>query len=119
MAGVPPYSIIVPAFNEVLGLPKVLDELVRACPGVEIIVVDDGSTDATAAVARDFPVTVVSHVTNRGYGAALKSGIRSSRFPWIFYTDGDNQFDLEELPAFIRASVLRPKRPRVSSVSGA
>ena len=64
------YSVIVPAFNEEPGLRTVLDELVRACHGAEIIVVDDGSTDGTGRVAREFPVTVITHPINRGYGAA-------------------------------------------------
>jgi glycosyltransferase involved in cell wall biosynthesis len=86
-------SIIVPAFNEVQGLGKVLDELVRACPGAEIIVVDDGSTDGTAEVAREFRVTVIGHSTNRGYGAALKTGIAHAKQDLLVFFDADGQHD--------------------------
>jgi glycosyltransferase involved in cell wall biosynthesis len=71
---------------------------------VEIVVVDDGSLDSTAARAaalgRRHPVRVVSHGRNRGYGAAVRSGIQASRMPWILLTDADLQFDLAELDRF-------------------
>jgi glycosyltransferase involved in cell wall biosynthesis len=72
----------------------------------EVIVVDDGSTDATRAIAeglaaRDPHVRVVGHDRNRGYGAALRSGIAASRSDWILITDGDRQFDLGELERFL------------------
>jgi glycosyltransferase involved in cell wall biosynthesis len=98
MTPVASYSIIVPAFNEAQGLPMVLDELVRACPGAEIIVVDDGSTDGTAAAAKNFPVTVLSHSANRGYGASLKTGIAHTKQDVVVFFDADGQHD----PAHIR-----------------
>jgi glycosyltransferase involved in cell wall biosynthesis len=72
----------------------------------EIVVVDDGSTDATgrlaAAAAADDPrVRVVVHEHNRGYGAALRSGIAAARRDWILLTDADLQFDLTEITRFI------------------
>jgi len=97
------YSVIVPAFNEEPGLRTVLDELVRACHGAEIIVVDDGSTDGTARVAREFPVTVITHPINRGYGAALKSGIVAAKHDHIVFFDADGQHD----PAYIQLMLDR------------
>lgn len=97
------YSVIVPAFNEEPGLRMVLDELARACPGAEIIVVDDGSTDGTARVAREFAVTVVTHPINRGYGAALKSGIAAAKHERLVFFDGDGQHD----PAYIQPMLDR------------
>jgi glycosyltransferase involved in cell wall biosynthesis len=73
----------------------------------EVIVVDDGSRDRTGAIADrlavDRPnVRVVHHATNRGYGAAVRSGFEAARHPLIVLADGDNQFDLTELPVLLR-----------------
>jgi glycosyltransferase involved in cell wall biosynthesis len=97
-----------------------VDEAVRAAfeclPRVarefEVILVNDGSSDGTAQRAealavKDPRVRVVHHDKNRGYGATLQSGIRAARHPWIFYTDGDNQFVLEDLHRFL--PLLHPK----------
>src|SRR4051794_11130586 len=72
----------------------------------EVIVVDDGSRDrtlaiATALAAADPAVRVVVHPANRGYGAALRSGIAAARQPWVLLTDADLQLDLAELEAFV------------------
>jgi glycosyltransferase involved in cell wall biosynthesis len=73
---------------------------------VEIVVVDDGSTDGTGAIAAELEralpeLRVVTHQENRGYGAAVRSGIAAATMPWILLTDGDLQFDLLELEAFV------------------
>jgi glycosyltransferase involved in cell wall biosynthesis len=78
----------------------------RAALDHEIVVVDDGSADATgrlaaAAAAEDPRVRVVVHDENRGYGAALRSGIAAARCDWILLTDADLQFDLFELVRFV------------------
>jgi len=78
----------------------------QAADDHEIVVVDDGSADATgrlaAAVAEEDPrVRVVVHDVNRGYGAALRSGIAAARCDWILLTDADLQFDLSELVRFV------------------
>jgi glycosyltransferase involved in cell wall biosynthesis len=72
----------------------------------EIVLVDDGSSDDTRAIAEalaalDPRVRVVAHDVNRGYGAAVRSGIAASRGDWVLLTDGDLQFDLTELVDFI------------------
>jgi glycosyltransferase involved in cell wall biosynthesis len=77
-----------------------------AADDYEIVVVDDGSTDATgrlaAAAAADDPrVRVVVHEHNRGYGAALRSGIAAATCDWILLTDADLQFDLSEIARFV------------------
>ncbi len=79
----------------VLGLVSTLSGL-----GIpfEVVVVDDGSTDRTAEIARrlaqeDRRVRLVQHPHNLGYGAALRTGFASARYPWVFFTDGDGQFD--------------------------
>ena len=72
-------TIIVPVLNEEDGLPVVLDKLFRLrSNGYEIIVVDDGSTDRTADIARQFPCRLIKHEYNRGKGEALKSGIENA-----------------------------------------
>jgi glycosyltransferase involved in cell wall biosynthesis len=74
----------------------------RCAVAVQVVVVDDGSRDATREIAEqlaraDQRVQVVVHETNRGYGAALRSGIDASTQPWVLLTDADLQFDLDEL----------------------
>ncbi len=101
-------SIVVPAFNEEKGIGPVLGELARTMKATgwdhEIIVVDDGSSDATATVARDSGAHVLSHGSNRGYGAALKSGIRAARSPWILITDADGTYPTDAIPAILEAA---------------
>jgi glycosyltransferase involved in cell wall biosynthesis len=87
-------SIIVPAFNEEEGLGKVLaglEEWQRR--GAEVVVVDDGSTDRTPEVAGNAGVRVIRHRVNKGYGAALKSGIRAASGEIIVTLDSDGQHD--------------------------
>jgi glycosyltransferase involved in cell wall biosynthesis len=68
--------VIVPAHNEEASLPTTLDELRRKAPGRDVLVVDDGSRDRTAQVARERGVPVVSHTVNLGVGGALQTGFR-------------------------------------------
>lgn len=95
-------SVVVPAYNEENGLRGVLEQLqvvLAALPlPAEIIMVDDGSVDDTAAIAASFAgVTVVRHDHNRGYGAALKSGIRQARYDLICITDADGTYPNERI----------------------
>lgn len=87
------FTVIVPVYNEAQGLPTVLAEVIRLCPDAEIIVVNDGSTDETLRMAQQFPVTVISHPVNRGYGAALKTGIAHAKHESLVFFDGDGQHD--------------------------
>jgi len=97
---------VLPAFNEAENIRESIRRSLSVCESLkidfEVIVVDDGSRDSTAILVRDAAlenprVRIVSHVTNQGYGAALKSGIVASSKEYIFFTDSDLQFDLEEL----------------------
>jgi glycosyltransferase involved in cell wall biosynthesis len=103
-----PFSISVffPCYNEQDNVKRVAAKAVGVLEetGVdfEIIIVNDGSADKTGQVAdtiaaADKRVRVVNHPQNRGYGAAVQSGIRASKKEYIFFTDGDGQFDISEI----------------------
>lgn len=92
-------AIVIPAHNEEKAIGDVLAALVEAVPSSvsEIIVVDDGSGDRTAEIAEASGVKVVRHPTNRGYGAALKTGIREATADFILTMDADGQHRLEDV----------------------
>src|SRR5437868_12250125 len=99
-------SVFFPAYNDSGTIASMVIRAVHAAsaitPEYEVIVVNDGSTDATAQIAdelaRTYPhVRVVHHPKNRGYGGALQTGFRSATKDLIFYTDGDAQYDPGEL----------------------
>ncbi len=96
-------SIIIPAYNEEQGLPRVLAALADwSRRGAEIIVVDDGSTDRTAALAREAGVRVISHRVNKGYGASLKTGIRAAQGQVIVTLDSDGQHDPDDIERLLQ-----------------
>jgi glycosyltransferase involved in cell wall biosynthesis len=103
-------SIILPAYNEEDNIERALAAATKAadrlCTNHELIVVDDGSRDGTAALVRaaseaDPRIRLVVHPENRGYGHALRSGFAAATYDLVFFTDADNQFDLEELEVFL------------------
>ena len=107
-------SIVIPAYNEADGIEPVVRELARlmGASGIdhEILVVDDGSTDGTSDVIRELAeeleaVRLVVHPHNRGYGAALKSGIRAARSDTIAITDADGTYPNLDLPGLYRRLV--------------
>jgi glycosyltransferase involved in cell wall biosynthesis len=98
-------SVVIPAFNEEAA---VADEVraVRAAlesAGIahEIIVVDDGSSDRTAERAAESGAAVLRRPENRGYGAALKTGIARARYQWIVITDADGTYPAEDIPHLV------------------
>src|SRR3990172_4914217 len=99
-------SVFFPAYNDSGTIASMVIRAVQAAsaltPDYEVIVVNDGSTDATAQIAdelaRTYPnVRVVHHPRHRGYRGALQAGFRSATKDLIFYTDGDAQYDPAEL----------------------
>jgi glycosyltransferase involved in cell wall biosynthesis len=91
-------SIVVPAYNEERGIGPTLEALIASLPKAEIIVVDDGSKDATAEVVRRLPsVVLLQHPFNRGYGAALKTGMTFARRDLVAWFDADNEHRVEHL----------------------
>ena len=87
------FSIVIPAKNEEEGLARFLPSLRERYPETEVIVVDDGSTDATVQVCKDAGVRVISHPYSKGNGAAIKTGARAAKGDYIVFMDGDGQHD--------------------------
>jgi glycosyltransferase involved in cell wall biosynthesis len=107
----PQIALLIPAFNAADSLGGVLEEVHRH--GLPILVVDDGSTDATLAVAEKGPVwKVVSHPQNRGKGAALKTGFAvagEAGFSHVLTFDADGQHPAEAIPVFVHACSEHPE----------
>jgi glycosyltransferase involved in cell wall biosynthesis len=103
-------TIVLPALNEEANIEAAVQRATevasRHCDNHEVIVVDDGSTDSTSAIvermaAADSRIRLIKHEVNQGYGGALKSGFLAASMDLVFFTDSDNQFDLDELVVFI------------------
>ena len=95
-----PISVLIPAYNEEGALASTVAaiESQRAhFNNMEIVVINDGSDDQTGPIARTLPVTLIEHERNRGYGAALKSGLQRARYDYIVIADADGTYPLEEL----------------------
>jgi glycosyltransferase involved in cell wall biosynthesis len=116
-------SVFFPAYNDAPSLPaligkafRVLDELVD---DFEVIVVNDGSADNTGEVLAQLQeqygplLRVITHPENRGYGGALRTGFAAATKEFIFYTDGDGQYDVGDL-----GPLLEVIGPQVGLVNG-
>ena len=102
----PSLSVFFPAYNDAGTIASLVILAIqvarRLTPDFEVIVVDDGSTDATPEIADELArtyqqVRVVHHVRNRGYGGALRTGFATATKELVAYTDGDAQYDPAEL----------------------
>jgi len=120
-------AVVLPAYNEAPNLARTVTTaqayLARTMDDYRIIVVNDGSADRTGAIADELAaadpahVVVVTHPVNRGYGAAVRSGIAEALrtdCPWIFLTDADGQFDLTEIGMLLGVA----REQRVDLVTG-
>lgn len=103
-------SVFFPCYNEQENVgrtvEKALDVLEKLNADFEVIIVDDGSSDDTGRIADEIvrghdKVKVVHHECNLGYGAALQSGFEAATKELVFYTDGDGQFDINEMPPLL------------------
>jgi glycosyltransferase involved in cell wall biosynthesis len=94
-------SLVLPAKNEARALEGLLPKLRQTCPDAEIIVVDDGSTDATAEVAARCGARVVRHPHSKGNGAAVKSGARAATGDTLVFMDADGQHDPDDVPRLL------------------
>lgn len=101
-----PVSVVIPAYNEQGGVGDVVRTVKKVLTLAkikhEILVVDDGSKDATAAKARQAGAQLVSMGENRGYGASLKAGIRQAKYNLIAILDADGTYPAEELPTLVK-----------------
>ncbi len=103
-------SIFFPCYNEEANVERTTEAALRACrrfsDDFEIIIVNDGSKDRTGALADALAekyeqVLAVHNNPNLGYGGALQLGFRTASKEWVFYTDGDGQFDMDEIGLLI------------------
>ena len=105
-------SVFFPAYNDAPSLPglihKTFDVLREHVEDYEVIVVNDGSQDDTGDVLEQLRLEftpymrVQTHPQNRGYGGALRTGFESATRDYVFYTDGDSQYDVGELPLLLK-----------------
>ena len=107
-------SAMFPCYNDATTIGGLVDDAYGALhpliDEVEVIVVNDGSTDGSRGVLDQMSTTrpwlrVIHHEVNRGYGGALISGFEAARHDWIFYTDGDAQYDAKEAAALVPLAV--------------
>lgn len=103
-------SVFLPIYNEGGNIARVVEGVLDVLPKVaetyELILVDDGSTDETSAaierISREqVQVRCLRHEYNRGYGAAVRSGLYAARCEWVVFTDSDGQFDFGEIKLLI------------------
>jgi glycosyltransferase involved in cell wall biosynthesis len=115
-------SVFFPAYNDAATIPSMVISAFLTVQQItndfEIIVVNDGSKDHTAELLNElqrlYPqVRVITHPQNRGYGAALRTGFSSASKEWVFYTDGDAQYDPRELVKLVEAL-----HPNIDVVNG-
>lgn len=105
-------SIFLPAYNEAENIKKTITVLLGVVGDIkdlELVVVDDGSSDSTPAIVRqmanaDSRIRLVRHRKNMGYGGAIATGLRASKKDWIFFADSDGQFNYRQIKKFINSS---------------
>jgi len=107
----PTLSVFFPAYHDENNIGAVVNQTIAVLPELklkdyEITIIEDGSPDRTGQVADQLAaqykqVKVIHHQTNWGYGATLAEGFRTARFEYVFYTDGDNQYNLDELKKLV------------------
>lgn len=95
-------TVIIPAYNEEEPIRTLLASLADTVPNAEVLVVDDGSTDKTAEVAKESGARVVSHAYNIGNGAAVKTGLRNATRRYVVLMDADGQHRASDIMNLVR-----------------
>lgn len=108
---IPELSVFFPLFNEEKNVQNLVAKAYKTfseyADKLEIILIDDGSTDKTNEIASKLVkeyrnVRLITHKKNKGYGGALKTGFKNSNYEWVFFSDGDLQFDFKDFKKFIK-----------------
>jgi glycosyltransferase involved in cell wall biosynthesis len=103
-------AVVIPALNEELAIRGVVESVLAICPNV--IVIDDGSTDATCERIADLPITLIRHATSLGKGQGLRDGFRKARelgFDAVIAMDGDGQHLAADIPRMLAAARRYPE----------
>jgi glycosyltransferase involved in cell wall biosynthesis len=108
----PDISVFFPVYNDENTIRQVAEKALRVCRELadkyEVIIINDCSPDNSGKIADELAqeyhpyVKVVHHETNKGYGGAVKSGFANSQYEWICFTDGDDEYDVEDLKKMIK-----------------
>jgi glycosyltransferase involved in cell wall biosynthesis len=108
----PNITVFFPVYNDERTVRQVAEKAIRVCKEIsnlyEVIIVNDCSPDRSGEIADQLAIEyapnikVVHHTANKGYGGALKSGFGASQYEWICFTDGDDEYDLEDLYKLIK-----------------
>jgi glycosyltransferase involved in cell wall biosynthesis len=107
----PEITIFFPVYNDENTIANMTEKCIYVLKDVasnyEVIIINDGSPDNSGAVADEMAnkydfVRVIHHPQNRGYGAAIKSGLENAQYEWVCFTDGDDEYDIEDLRKMIR-----------------
>ena len=98
-------SVLIPAYNEESAIGEVIKHLKKVLSRLpnksEIVIIDDGSSDHTSVIAKDSGARVIQHLQNRGYGSALKTGIKAAKYDIIVITDADGTYPAESIPELV------------------
>ena len=93
--------MVIPAYNEEASIKDTINKIRRYVSNCKIVVVDDGSNDRTKDIAKRGGVKVISHSTNKGYGAALKTGMLAAKTKYIAFLDADMTYNPKYLPIML------------------
>jgi glycosyltransferase involved in cell wall biosynthesis len=111
MMAKPDITLFFPVYNDEFTIPIMVEKSIQVLEEIadkyEIIIINDGSPDKSGEVADQFAakystVKVIHHEKNMGYGAAIQTGFKYANFEWICFTDGDDEYDIEDLRKMIR-----------------